>query len=418
MMRSLRALAFCLILATVPLAGPAGTAAAEAEPSILSSDARLAKRVTLSAYRIHLGELLERLSAETGVPLATDERHSLISGRELAVVVHDRPAAEVLDAVARLYNFPPDRWYWAREKRGRRGLYVLHNTLSDAELMRRREEWELNTLLEEYHWKKGFLALPPGRRDLMAASNPALQGLNTSKYAGMFSFVGNLPENELVAILRGQPLSIPASAFSPAQRSALAADIAEGNTQRRQSFIHTEGQAEPLELRVEDLESVSLKRGDEVGGLPTLTFTMHMGNSQTITSLLGGWDLLGALREHTPDDWVATDETVTAEDQPVPPAGTRVHPADLQSEHNTADRLLEQLGQVSRLNLLYDRPVSRHSRFYITLKKSLEGRLPQVLSSIRNDFVMWKRWDDFLLFRLADWSVDHTRVPVPWPVIR
>src|SRR5436309_82003 len=78
----------------------------------LSREPGLARPVSFSAYRIYVGEVLEQISAKTGAVLETDERLAPLSGYELTLVVHERPAWEVLDAVRRLYLAGQDRWYW------------------------------------------------------------------------------------------------------------------------------------------------------------------------------------------------------------------------------------------------------------------------------------------------------------------
>jgi hypothetical protein len=54
-----------------------------------------------------------------GVALGVDDRRvEPVSGFLLTVVVHNRTAAETLEAVAALYSFPPDRWVLGAHAKG------------------------------------------------------------------------------------------------------------------------------------------------------------------------------------------------------------------------------------------------------------------------------------------------------------
>ncbi|MBM3458641.1 MAG: hypothetical protein FJX77_08945, partial [Armatimonadetes bacterium] len=106
-----------------------GTAAAEdggrSAPAVFEGDPRLLKSVSLQEHRIYLGDLLERVRSATGVRLGVADQPDAVSGFLVTAVVHDRPAWELLDALAGLYSTRQDRWYWRRSGNRKAPVYRL-----------------------------------------------------------------------------------------------------------------------------------------------------------------------------------------------------------------------------------------------------------------------------------------------------
>lgn len=92
-------------------------------------DARLAKRVTLVSPGIFVGELLERLSRQTGVDLAADEWSSA-GGDVVTVSWRGVRLADAMDALWSLFSYHNAEWNWRRS--GQDGHYAYTLTRADA----------------------------------------------------------------------------------------------------------------------------------------------------------------------------------------------------------------------------------------------------------------------------------------------
>src|SRR5205823_4112757 len=82
--------------------------AAEHSPSALEGVAALEKPVTHSETKIPLGELVQKVAAETGVTLRTSRD---VADEPIAVVVKDLPARVLLEQLADLLDYR-----WARRQ--------------------------------------------------------------------------------------------------------------------------------------------------------------------------------------------------------------------------------------------------------------------------------------------------------------
>src|SRR5688500_15969385 len=105
----------CLILAAVGLALTAFTARATDTPkrSPLADVAALDKPITLTETKIPLGELIQKVAAESGVKLTA---HPTTADEPVAVVVKELPARELLVQLADLLDY-----LWIRQ--GKEGAW-------------------------------------------------------------------------------------------------------------------------------------------------------------------------------------------------------------------------------------------------------------------------------------------------------
>jgi hypothetical protein len=408
---------FCLLAlltAAVASAAPAQRVRTGEARADLDRDPRLARPLSVSRYRMYLGELLERITRETGVSLETDERNQPLSGYELALVVHERPAWEVLDAIARMYAYPPERWYWSKTTRNGAAVYTLHNTIKAADLLRLREQQGVAFVLDDFRRKKNFYSLAAPQRASAVLVEPLLKPLDTPQAESAFSFLSTLPEARVRSIIQGNPLTVPADRFTPQQRRYLVDTYEQHNSRERSNPEVLEGKRPPFELRADEVTEATVVRDDSMGGL--FAVALKLGNSKAL--LLGGFSLLKALREQPSAAWRITDELAPAPPQAVPVPGLKVRP-DMQGVQNDSpDRVLERLGQAGKLNLVYDRPVMRTFLFYRVFGVKLEGELPDVLKRLEGQNLIWKRKDLFFAFRLADLLGNRRDVLVPWPQLR
>src|SRR5439155_23576406 len=113
-----RPLLFVLLLSGIGYVLPGLAAGSERRPrSNLADAAGLEKPVTYSETKIPLGELLARVTTDTGITLTAA---SDVADEPVAVVVTDVPARELLDQLAVLLDY---RWR-RRTGVGGRGLGV------------------------------------------------------------------------------------------------------------------------------------------------------------------------------------------------------------------------------------------------------------------------------------------------------
>jgi hypothetical protein len=387
-----------LVVLAVPLLLAAQIAAAS---PALEAERRLDARVTLDELRIPIGELLERLTSETGVRLGVDERHAPISGYMLTVVVRDVPAREVLDNLARLYTVPHDRWFWSR--RGDR--LVLRNSVPAAAGLEIRERLRHEYRVGQQALWREFFSLNPEERAAAAARDPNLRALATNpvRNEGFFSFVESLSEPELYALARGRDVYISSNALTPTQRAAVHREHAG----RRGTITMNGMEVEPA---IPDRFRLYHQDG---------TIYVNFGAGVGSHGVLGGIALDAAERERLRGEWLGRGESAEAPDGEMPAEEERegLKPEDLAVLKMTHHRLVQRLARLGRQNVLFDCPPGVHSATYGAYFR-LEGDLAEVLANIQQLALMWKRHDDFLLFRHENWPEKQARPVVPWPVLR
>jgi hypothetical protein len=384
----------CILL---PVIASPVLAAANGSTSPLRDEPLLRKKVSFDARRLYLGELLEQVSRETGVALEADDRLSPISGYELTVVVRERPARDLLEAVVRLYDAPPDRWYWSRVKRAGKTHYVLKNTLGPDALAQAREAWVRERLLQMLQERRSFYGLPPAERARLAAADPALMTANGPWNEAAFSLVAELPEQELLPLIAGRSVSLRVSELTPSQQQ-FARDY------YRRSMA-------PAEMP----ETISLHRRGDFG------IIFQIGDAGG-GAALGGIRLQNELRQQAVRMWQGEGDPTRPPDDPVPAPGEAARPEELIYQRLTRDRILHRLARLGRLDLLFDHPSSEAARRYssdITAPdKGLAGRLPAVLENLGSTGLIWRYREPFLLFRDAHWPNARRDFHVPWPVRR
>ena len=108
----------------------------EVTAAMRKADARLQTRVTLRSPRILVGEMLERLSRQSGVTLTADA-DSLTGGDSVAVSLRDVPLADAMNALWSLFSYRHAEWDWRRNAiRGESGRYAY--TLARPDYARNR----------------------------------------------------------------------------------------------------------------------------------------------------------------------------------------------------------------------------------------------------------------------------------------
>jgi hypothetical protein len=365
-------------------------------PAVLRTDERLARRVSISEERVYIGELLERLGREAGVRLEASERLAPVSGYEVTILVQDRPLREVLDALARLYHCPPDRWSWAREGRGDRVRYVLRHTLPPETWNQHHQSFAEEYMLDQHRRLAQLWAAPPEQREVMARDDPFLQAFNNARNAGFFSFVGDVPEETLRFVMRGGRFEIPMARLSPSQRDFISSEYGSRNRAGQEAMLQSVWLTGPADTAS---RSISLNLG-EIGS--------H--------AVLGGIWLRDALREHARDSWAGTGEERRAPGGTVP-VDEDIPPEQLRVQGEMHDTIVHRLARLGHLNVILDRRL-QGSYSLDAMTPHLEGELSEVLARLEQADLTWKWRRPFLLFRPLGWQQFHRDALAPWPFVR
>jgi hypothetical protein len=90
-------------------------------PAMRSQDARLQTHVTLQSPRMLVGELLERLSKQSGVTVTAND-WSTAGSDDVAVSLTNVPLDDAMDALWSLFSYNNAEWEWRRS--GRPGAYT------------------------------------------------------------------------------------------------------------------------------------------------------------------------------------------------------------------------------------------------------------------------------------------------------
>jgi hypothetical protein len=363
-----------------------------------ADDERLSKAVTAVKARITLGELLEQVGKQTGVKLEASNRWGPISGYEVTVSFTDRPASELLGAVARLYSTPPDRWWWERT---RRGAYVLRNSMAPQDAAELMVGFRERFLVDQHARLREFYGIPERQRDHLAEQDPMLKANNSARSAGFFSFIDPLKEPELLALSRGGRIDLPVGGLRQAQRDFV-------NSEFRMAQPRMNGD---LDLG-ENLQSLRLF-GDPDGSI-----YLQMGRVGAHAVLGGVWRS-AAEKDFLLRRWLGPGESRRPPASAVPAAEEKdpSRPEKVRITRARQDLLLLRLATLGRVDLLFDRPpVVSAGRYGADF--TLEGPLPEVLHNLERFDLLWKWSNAAVLLRRADWPWQRAKGVVPWSELR
>ncbi|HTE19932.1 MAG TPA: hypothetical protein VK689_16330 [Armatimonadota bacterium] len=295
---------------------------------------------------------------------------------------------------------PPDRWYWAKERRSKG--FILRRSLPPEAAAHAIEEFGGQFRLAEQRKLRDFYNLPPVRRAALALSDPSLAAANDPRHfernRSFFSFVENLTERDLRAIGAGERLEMPLSGLSPRQRQFIRDEFDSSDTPNPMG----PGAADPLD------KVYLYSRGN--------TLFLNLGPRGGY-GVLGGIWLDQAEREQGLREWLGPGDTAQAPDEPVPAPGEKARPEELQIVRVTANQVLHRLGRLARVNVLADCTPAMRAATY-SMDFGIEGRLPEVLPRLARLDLIWKRSAPFLLFRRVDWIQGRLLAVPTWPVLR
>lgn len=197
----------------------------EVTPAMRKVDARLQTRVTLRSPRILVGELLERLSKQSGVTLTADA-WSTAGSDSVAVSLRDVPLADAMDALWSLFSYRHMEWDWRRSTvKGAGGKYAYNLARPDyarfqAERLKEQVQAGFEAQAKEL---LDALDMPPDQLKQAAEHDFLLHSLLVDGRVGPgMRVLASLPPETLLNLLRNhQSLSISVSELSPEAQKAL-----------------------------------------------------------------------------------------------------------------------------------------------------------------------------------------------------
>lgn len=130
-----------VVVATLVVASM-GLADDRVSPGKIAGDTRLQRKVSIARGRIYLGELVDKLSADSQVPLDIGQGKGNVDGIQLTAFLQQCPVGEVMQALAELLSTPYNRWEWQKSAAGR-GFVLRHQySMEQASARARRAVFE------------------------------------------------------------------------------------------------------------------------------------------------------------------------------------------------------------------------------------------------------------------------------------
>ncbi len=222
MLKRLRFIPLGLCLALLPaLPGRAD----EVTAAMRKADPRLQTRVTLRSPRILIGELLERLSRQSGVALSADDE-TAAGGDAVAVSLRDVPLADALDALWSLFSYKHMEWDWRRSPvKGEQGKYAYrlarpNYARSQAERLKEQVQADFEAQAQQLF---AALDMPPDQLKEAAKHDLLMDSLlDDGRVRPAMRVLANLPPGALTAMLRGGPsIVMPVSQLPQQSQQAL-----------------------------------------------------------------------------------------------------------------------------------------------------------------------------------------------------
>jgi len=223
-----------LLLTTASGQTPASNSPIDAK--MRQTDERLNAPVTFSADRIYLGELLEALSAKTGVALSMDNNDNF-SGILIACDLEQTPLADVMNSLWSLVSSKSGVWEWRADALHAPVRYSLRPTQEAHQEAGRlnKARQEVFEALSELTIRMSALSSEErkaGREKItadMSTDAPELSNIPLASqpatgnyWAGIRLFAALLPLEKRNQVLRGETITIPFSSLSEKDRQMAA----------------------------------------------------------------------------------------------------------------------------------------------------------------------------------------------------
>ncbi len=383
-------------------------------PEFKKSDVRLASKVSISADRVYLRDLLNEISRRSGITLTAGERDAS-ENEQLSVFLQDVAVADAMESIWSLLSYRTAEWTWSREGSGGRSSYRLSQPLRARRYAGGLANWVQDTFERECHELSKAASQSPDDRvrtveqmcqELFPESTGLAAGFLRSErmWQGLHLFDLSLTADKQLRVLRGEETFQFALTDLPSE----AREFAEGMYKAMRPNSRTSDgsmQASPIPVWLR-FETV---RGDGPMAVPSL-YIMLDG--------LGGYAYAGAAplerlyRKALLDRWVLDGETridTTLE-------ATRV------TDHETAaskpstsglDRRIAELAEGSKISVVARLPADRNDD-----PGPVRGRdIAHVLEGLRDPALMHKWRVGILLVSSYSWPFELAD-RVPYRVVR
>jgi hypothetical protein len=200
-------------LTFTPLTGACGQSASALRHDV---DSRLSKKVSIVGGRMFVGELLEKLSQQTGVTITASDKDGA-DGERIAVYLKDTPLFDALDSLWALLSYRKAEWAWeVTGDKPERYAYRLVRPLAARNLsvkvqeeIQRDFERHASMMLQGIHLK-------PEERKQLAKREPETAQLEGERLrSGLAAFEETLSESDQLSVLRHKkPLEVPMESLS------------------------------------------------------------------------------------------------------------------------------------------------------------------------------------------------------------
>jgi hypothetical protein len=206
-----------------------------------ADDARMERKVSVSGERVPLGELLEELSAGTGVVVRINER-DVLSGIPILVTLKEVALADAMNAIWSLLSYPKAPWRWEIEGIKGKYIYTLVPSFA-AHQFSARLKAEIQRQFEEHAAVMLQIAqLSPEERKtrikdmthsvLLAGDGYAKAWIaDELPWAGLRTFAQSVSPDEMAQVLRSEKqVTLPISKMSEEGRAFVKSAMARAHS--------------------------------------------------------------------------------------------------------------------------------------------------------------------------------------------
>jgi hypothetical protein len=185
-------------------------------PAMRSQDARLQTHVTLQSPRMLVGELLERLSKQSGVTVTAND-WSTAGSDDVAVSLTNVPLDDAMDALWSLFSYNNAEWEWRRSGRPGAYTYQLFRPSTARSLPEQLQEQAQGDFEAQTQKLIDALSMPQDQLQEAAKHDPLLKSLLTDGRVrpGMQIFAGLPPEMQQGILQDGDVYTANVSQMSP-----------------------------------------------------------------------------------------------------------------------------------------------------------------------------------------------------------
>ena len=292
-------------------ASPLSRSQTATNAALRKADRSLEQKVTLTSGHICVGDLLERLSAQTGVPLYADDKEGA-AGEEVIVCLKEVPLVDAMTGLASLFTYEKAPWVWLRDvdrvhpERSRYRLVRTEGAQQFAQVtkgqIQRQSEREITEAIDALNWtdEKQAEAAKTNHSIDSILRDPRSKG----KLAG---FAAALTSEQRLQSLRGQEFTLLLASAPKAL-----ADYARRETELRRKVNPG--------ITIPDPEQVLFSYSNIAGLVPSVFAQIgDMGGF----AVSGGMGIEKEWQKKIGDMWLGSEDTRTAPaaaDQPLPDA--------------------------------------------------------------------------------------------------